>query len=523
MKIIIFLLIGLALPISLYGQFYSASSFLLQSGVVHGTERERHFSMRLQALGTDFSGYVVDQITDLYRNPAFFHRLERPLLFGELVRQQQIYRPLPISDPRAVVISSSIPASWVGQAKNLGVLLCGNYAKSPSQFGGAGEDFDSHFAEIDNREVRNNWAEAQLVWGFSFRKKFSAGLSYTYGINENRNDRETTESDYESQSFSGNTSTTETRQSSLGNNDHVDQSHILRFGLLWNGARGTSWDAVATLERFAANPKQVSQTLKNQRETASSPYEVLETVNQYEASQTAKLMATNVRLDFRYLNAANPTRTFVAQLGLGVAFFSSTDADDRLSYSRRYSATSSNTSELVSTQRLKQDATPDGFGLQVKGGLGWTFQRNNFLIAVAALGSYRRLKYDDTAREEYTVQYADGFSYTSPGRSYPYDYAFPQYRLALPLGAECQVTPKLHLRAGWVAEFRGTMYEASVREMDGESSIEETSRFSSHRLNFSTVTFGMGYQIFDRLRADLLNFGNLSQPKDWNLAVIYNF
>jgi hypothetical protein len=349
-------------------------------------------------------------------------------------------------------------------------------------------------------------------------------VSYTYGINEIRNFDESARTSYLRQTFfSGNTRTSETQRSAIDKNDHVDKSHTLRLGLLREGARDASWDAVATLEFLSANPARDSRSRNNRRESSSSPYAVSDTVTQNHYLRTAHLKATNIRLDLRYRNAANATRTFVAQLGVGMAFFSSEDKESSFYYYQTYRTTSSGASNFSRSSRYTLDAAPDGFGFQVKGGVGWTFQRNNFLFAVAALGSYRRLKYDDTAREEYAITTQSFPPFTYPALSIPYDHALAQYRLALPLGMEYQAAKGLHLRAGWVAQFRGAAIEGNSRAIDEDSSDEGASRLASYRLDVSTVTFGMGYQIFDRLRADLLNFGDLSKPQDWNLSVIYNF
>lgn len=525
MKITAVFLLAAALP--LQGQFFSASTSLLQSGIIHGTERERHFSMRMQAIGVDFSGYVADEITDLYRNPALLHRIERMALFGELVRQQQIARRLPIADARALVLSSSIPLGQIGEGKNLGVLLRGNYATSPLHTSEVEGYVNSYQAASTDRIDRDNWAEAQVMWSFPISGKFSAtrflaGVSYTYGINDSRNGLRESESNYLSESFfSGNTITEEERFSYDRDDDHTDKSHIFRLGLLWDRANDVSWDAIATLELFSAKPVLDLQQRQSLTENHSSPFFVYERFVEYDALQTAELKATNARLDLRYLNSAGEVKTFVAQLGGGLTFFSSEDRSEVLNSQRLYQAISSSTAEYSFSSRNTLSAAPGGFGFQVKGGLGWAFQQNNFLLAVAALGSYQRLKYDDVAHEEYTQLSVP--NYIPRARSFPYEHAFSQYRLALPLGAECAITQRLHLRAGWVAQFRGETRKGGASAIEEESSIEAGNRYGSHRLDISTVTFGMGYQVFDQLRADFLNFGNISLPREWNMSVSYNF
>ena len=521
MKNIFFFLAGLALPVSLHAQFYPASSALLQSGIIHGTERERHYSMRMQALGTDFSGYIDDGITDLYRNPVFFHRMQHGLLFGELVRQRRTSLRLPALDTRALVISSALPLSQAGRGSGMGLLLRGNYAKFPLHTENIRELPNSYSSDITSRENLNGWAEAQVAWGFSLFNQFSAGVSYTYGRNEGRDERESLEADYSNRSFSsGNTIVTESQNFSLQNLGHTDQSHILRFGLLREKASGSSWDAVTTVELFSATPERTLLDQNYERESINSPYLFDENVIWYDYSNTADLNSTNLRLDFRYRHSSSATRSMVVQLGAGVTWFSSEDSEIYWTDSRAYRATAFDTTDFAYSTRTMLAAAPGGFGFQMKGGLGWNFEQNNFLFAIATLASYQRLSYDDMAYEESLYERPPFPLFTN---SILYNFVSYQYRLALPLGMEYQTTKKLSLRAGWVALFRGETLEQSSNELGETGTREATSRTSSQRLDVSTVTFGMGYQIFDQLRADLLNFGNLSQPQDWSLSVIYSF
>ena len=517
-------LAALLLPISLHGQFSSASTALLQSGVVHGTEREQHLSMRIQALGTDFSGYIDDEITDLYRNPAFFHRLQHAVVFGELVRQRRSSPSLPVLDTRAMVFSSSFPLMRGGQKGSIGFLVSGNYASTPSQTANVSESANSYSSDLASREELGGWGEVQASWGFSLFDKFSAGMNYTYGRNEGRRNLESSEIDYMRTTFSsGNTLIMESQNALRDNLDHADASHILRFGILREGSNGKSWDAVTTIERFSAKPVQDLFSQSNDRESRSSPYLFEEDAARQDYSRTGDLQSTNWRLDFRYRRSPNATRSFVAQLGVGVSWFSSHDGERSSSYLQSYRATAFDSAETSYYSRNTLDATPDGFGFQVQGGAGWNIQQNNFLFALAALASYQDLSYQDEARGESRSGLMPSETFPLFLYSIPYDFVSSQYRLALPLGVEYRTMQKLSLRAGWVPVFRGETYEERSKRIGEADSREYDRRISSHRLDVSAVTFGMGYRVFNQLRADLLNFGNLSQIQDWSLSVIYNF
>jgi hypothetical protein len=62
------------------------STYVLQSGIVLGTGREQHLSMRVKGLGSDLSQIVDDHVTNLYRNPAYFGMQERTGVLGELIK-----------------------------------------------------------------------------------------------------------------------------------------------------------------------------------------------------------------------------------------------------------------------------------------------------------------------------------------------------------------------------------------------------------------------------------------------------
>jgi hypothetical protein len=279
---------------------------------------------------------------------------------------------------------------------------------------------------------------------------------------------------------------------------------------------------VTTVELLSVTPGWNRFDQRYERESNSSPYLIEESARRYENSSTADFTSTNLRVDFRYRRSSNTTSSFVAQLGAGMTWFSSKDVDIYLGYLRDYRASSFNTYEFSYSMRTTLEAAPGGFGSQVSGGVGWSFQQNNFLFAIAALARYQRSGYDDVAYSETKYERPPFPALSLYEYSVPYDFASSQYRVALPLGMEYQAR-KLSLRAGWVSAFRGETYEANSQRIDETNSRAAGNNFSSHRLDVSTVTVGMGYQILDQLRADLLNFGNLSEPQDWSVSVIYSF
>lgn len=530
MKRTVFFFILLLIPIPLYCQFFysnPSSSDFFNSGVVLGTERERHFSMRMEALGRDFSGFVKDQITDLYRNPVFFSKMKNPIFFGEVVRRVPAsgWSSLPVRNLSSGTTSTT--GIRLGYGKTFGLLLRGNYLNRPSNFSsnmpGGFYTFDNT-VDTKNREI---WTEAQIAMGFPLSEKLSCGVSYTFGMSEILDSYERTSNRCGNHlSFSNYDSTYDARQS-LRENYQKGKSHITRVGLLWNKAKGISWDFVATVELFSANIS-IEDNYQHIRDytyrsiNSSIFSSTSENFSLNKGLVSVDIEATNLHFDLHFLNSSNEMKTFAVQFGARVSSFSSDDRDDSFRYSESFHESSSDTSKNILSLSSNSVALPDGFGFQINGGTGWTFQLDDFLLAAAVLGNFRYLNY------EYDVhrQISDTSTTITPdttitlkayqdARSIHHDHKVTLYRIALPLGVEYQLIKNLCLRAGWVVQFLGSINK--------ETSTEKSSRVISNRLDYSTATFGIGYRISDKFIADLLNLGEIGRPRDWNLSLIFSF
>ena len=343
------LFLVLMMPSIIFAQTLPSVS-VLQSGIMLGTGRERHFSLRVEALGTDFDGIISDQITDLYRNPAFFDKIEHPLLFGELARPQYSYTPVvkvakpvirlesinqdsyPIYlvDPRSSTQlyypenSSSPIGIRFGYTGRFGIFVRGNYASSYRQQNN--QTIDSYppynqltFSQGDwTMETRSDWGDAQFSYAFSLAEHVSAGVSYTFGISENPNKAQSRNVSFRSLINPYYTDSTYSANRGFSNLTNRTTSHTIRSGLLWD-REGIMIDALGTLEFISADLSidqhseqayhDVSRSLRSPQYSISDRYTIQDFIT------SAGMKGTNIRIDTRYLNASDQTQSFTAQLG----------------------------------------------------------------------------------------------------------------------------------------------------------------------------------------------------------------
>lgn len=534
MKKYLLLSILLLMTTILHGQMRLSTSlpsdFLMQSGLVLGTERERQFSMRMEALGRDLSGIMADQITDLYRNPAFFGDMKTSLIFADVVRVT-----LPASSGS---LSSRVrPTSGfetgggtttglrLGYAKTFSVLVRGNYSSTPSRTSYNSQWIDTR---VDERQLedRQDWGEAQVAYGFSLGKNLKAGISYTYGTSEVLDALESFTTQIASRlSLSWYDSTYYTSQN-FRESTTTTNSHIGRFGLLSRAADGASWDAVATVEFLTAdvrgNTQEQYYRYNLDRLLDASRQSIYQDDRQNASSQRASINAVNMRLDAQVVKVCSPTRTFVAQLGLGIASLSSSDRVTSSETSNEFRQTTIDTSQFDRLSSSDVEAAPDGFGFQIRGSVGWNIHADRFSIVPALLAHFQRLSYDYVNRREIAERQSISLPDTaivlndiesSQTVSNKHEVLF--YRIAVPFGIEYRMSDKVDLRAGAVVELFGSINE--------KQSTENGFRLASHRLDFSTIQVGAGLKISEQLRAEVVTRSDIGQPYNWNVSAILNF
>jgi hypothetical protein len=536
------------IPVFSFAQIYTPTplypSQFLQSGAMLGTEQERHYSIRMDALGKDFSGTIEDQITDLYRNPAYFAKMENPVVMGELIRPYYSNEPPAkvrvtsnlfvngaYNTPENVGSSTGLRCAYLSQ---FGLLLRTTYNANTSATNNTTNGVDpwSYQGALYSDQTRSSngykstLSDIQLSYGFMFDNGVSAGVSYTFGsyISDNsygslsgasRVVPSTTTSSYDSL-WSG-------RGEIRTMADNLI-AHTFRFGVHW-GNTDNQVEAVGTVEMLNGTSEQVQSYNYESYEA----YRWTDTARLYlygrqrvEAGwSTEDIKGTNIRLDMRYHQPLPEGRTFTAQLGGGVAFFSS-DGTQRVVSQYVDTTSSFYTSGSSMLSRWTRITTPDGFGFQLNARVGWTFPVEQFLLAAGTIVNVGHIAFDYDAQRSQTDTLRQWFngsdslvralgSTSTPAHSS----SGLTLRVALPIAMEVEALKDFHIRAGWVPQY--------VRNVNEDISDENGFRKTSDNLDAMTMTFGLGYQIFQKLRVDMANYGDLAQPRSWNIAAQYNF
>jgi hypothetical protein len=509
-----------------------------------GTERERHYSLRMQALGGDFSGTIEDQITDAYRNPAYFAKMENPVVMGELVRPYYSTEPVVKArvNPNLLVNGAYNTPEYAGSSTGLrcaylsqfGLLLRTSYnaSTSASNNTSGGVDpwsYEGGFTSDQTRSSNDHKStlnDIQLSYGLKLNEGVSAGVSYTFGSYQS-NDAAGTLSGHNTfvprTSLGYSDSTWSGYDDATTMADNLD-SHTFRVGAHWEN-NGNQVEAIGTLEILKGTSKHVERHNYGSYEAYRSSDTARPYVNTRqrldEASSAEEIKGTNIRIDMRYHQPLAEGRTFTAQLGGGVAFFSSDGTQRELSQyldtSGSYYATG-----MSLLSRLTQIATPDGFGFQVNARIGWTFPLEPFFLAAGTTVNVGHIAFDYDAQRSQVDTLHRWFSgrdsllravasATKPAHSN----SVLILRIALPIAMEVEALKDFHIRAGWVPQY--------VRNVNKGNSDDNGFRKTSDNLDVATMTFGIGYQIVKRLRVDMANYGDLAQPRNWNIAAQYNF
>ena len=539
-------------PVISFGQisnvFPFAGSQLLQSGILLGTEHDRYYSLRMQALGGDLSGTIEDQTTDLYRNPAYFAKVASPFTFGELVRPNntQEYGPqlrtnpglyasgpyFPVRTPDDAGKSTGLRYAYIA---NIGILLRGNYHANSSETSSLSNGLSgySYYGSFYNAqsgtsmESQTSWGDVQFSYGWTAPSKIlTVGISYTFGLSEAKNTFNSFnrlnivsprgQPSYFDSTWSGN-------QDTRNIADHL-RSHTVRLGLRWDNP-DNQIEAIGSVEALNGTSEQVQ--LENTE--SFDGYRYMDTARLYvsyhgsfqDVRSTASMRGTNIRLDFRYHEPLEEGRTFTAQLGGSVAFFSSEDSQNNLSRSTDTSGQWYTQGTTLLTQ-LTRTGSPNGFGFQVNARTGWTLLFDPFLLAAATVVNASHLTYDYDApatQGDTLTQWSSGSASvirsSGENKTIGHSHSVLILRLAVPIALEVEALKELYIRAGWVPQY--------VRNVNKDDSNDNGFRNTSDNLDVTTMTFGVGYQILKKLRVDMVNYGDLAQPRSWNIAAQYTF
>ncbi len=301
-------------------------------------------------------------------------------------------------------------------------------------------------------------------------------------------------------------------------------SHTFRLGVHWEST-DNQVEAIGTVEILKGTSEQAARRHYGSYEA----YRSSDTARPYvyyrkrieEGWSTEDIKGTNIRLDVRYHQLLTEGRSFTAQLGGGVALFSS-DGTQRVVSQYVDTTGSYYTSGSSMLSRWTRTTTPDGFGFQVNARVGWTFPLEPFSLAAGTTVNVGHIAFDYDAQRSQMDTLHQWFSgrdsvvralgsVTMTGHSN----SVLILRIALPIAMEVEALKDFHVRAGWVPQY--------VRNVNKDNSDDNGFRRTSDNLDATTMTFGIGYQILERLRVDMANHGDLAQPRSWNIAAQYNF
>lgn len=471
-------------------KYTTTSEQFFLSGIVLGSEREKYYSSRLQGLGTELNGIVSDQISDVFRNPATIAQVQNPVLFSELVRISS-NRSSDFFDDNTLRFSSPI-GFRVGYINGFSIFLRGTYAQSTSDNHSNINDINFVSIQSYQSEEDQSLADAIIAYGISIGQHTDFGLSYAYGLNNYPS------TEYRNEVFGRRVESAVTRDT-LYDRLQIQQtivdknvSHIFSGGIVYQNDH-VAYDIVARLEFLSAT---ISRDVFDDNVRFSESESLMtSTIIQklYTSTQLSKYGA-NIRskvvsLQGRRSIELNSKARFTTDLTLSLNWSSSDDIlrAEQQRYSKVDTAVSTffyNVNDLLSIT---------GNGLRVKGRIGWEFRKESFLFGFGPLLSFERIFFYNAS--------------STNKRS--------RLRMAIPLGFEHELLKNFHIRGGWVAQ-----YTRIISEIVSSTS---TTKNTNDRFDYLTVTFGMGAQVSENLRADFVNFGNISEPRSWNISATYTF
>jgi hypothetical protein len=482
----------------------------------------------MEALGRDFSGYISDQLTDLYRNPSYFSKVTKPFLLGEIYKA---------------------PNFKIGYNGKFGILVRGNFSNSKKDDGKTDDGLLNNIYSIEetkNYSTRNDrWFDTQILYGAQFSNKISYGFGYTFGYNQypsnllNVNKTETIESEqYSSYSYYRRTSSNNKTDQSTTDNT---MNHILRTGVIWD-LENYTLDGLLTLEYQTSENTRESyhnwhyKTIRNQSYLSGQNTFDMEMQDRLESDfKSYDLDVYNLKLDLLYKENTQTNAPFIAHAGIGFTHFESKDnisSGEQSTYLDESSGYTYNDTSL--RYSLNQDdyyTLPNGYAFQIKGGIVWNFQHNDFLFALGPTIKfwYNSYKYNvhNTIVDSETISYSSPETTivekgTSESNIYRYTTNLSRLRVSIPLCVEYEAYTDLFFRSGWVVNY--VFNDKNINGIEYYSqSTSEFSHSSSGGFDYSTVTFGFGYKPITNLEVDVITSDNIFSPRSWYFSVVYRY
>ncbi len=558
----------------------------LRSGILTGSERDRYYSMRMYSLGLGFQGLIEDQLTDLYRNPAYFNKNEEKLIWGDVVRgtlgsktlsssgtgtpiqRAPIYyayneyvteENVPEYDTRIYYypptyggnLSSYRPPAAVttnatgvrfGYASHFGILARGNHTGSISQINSETEGLGSYYDYQRQKYYGtstndNNGLDIQLSYGLSLSHDVSFGLSYTLAYDESPGE-DIYNSLYSNNSTYNNYSSDSSWNENVSNQTIARKmaSHIFKAGLLYE-SDASSFEAIATLDLSSADygyglsSANHSASIYRYYYNVGYPEEYANISRHQSTSLTDvhdafSASVSTVRLDFRYFNESEKNQTFSARLGFGVGFISADETAGGTSYYQN-SNSYQNQTPPIQTYGNNQSAL-FSYGLKPTGD---GFQVNTGVAWGFHVNNWYLLIGGTAYATHNSFDFDDNQSVANQTTQYNYDTIShatsydhnSAYHHTYSIGT-IQIALPIGVEYEIVKDcFARLGWELSyLRKVDKDQTSENGHRTVSDRINTPTVTLGLGVKIIDDLHVDFLSIGDFTTPTNWNLHIMYS-
>lgn len=289
-------------------------------------------------------------------------------------------------------------------------------------------------------------------------------------------------------------------------------------------SQSSSWEGILTVEhlRTPYEANEIGRAFEYHYYGSSNYVGISRTDGNRLVSQNASSRATNIGLEILYGERLGESDQLRASLGGRFAFFSSDDRLPDRQAGMEYYMSTWDTSTRIRSVLNETTGTPDGSGFRLAATAGRTVSWNSFMVTIGALAQFDLLKfgYDLQWRGWDSTRFVHSSGTTQhnlgpDARTVRYDHTVLNLRAAVPIGLEYEVVQNMHLRAGWMLQF--------THRLEKQESLEQARRYVVDDIDPSSVTFGMGFRIFENLRADFVNVGDLSQPREWNVSAYYEF
>ncbi len=539
---VLFISMLLIVPLQVKGQYYNivSSEQYLRSGIILGSERETYQSYRVYTLGSDFANFIDDDISDLYRNPANFNTMKRAIVFGEYEGNFQksstsLSKYFYGSGQYPLYNSNPAKGLRVGYADNWGLMIRVKHASSDdnstkTKYPSPTPSYDIPVYFRDETDTWKNFvSDVHFSYAFPLKENTSLGFDYTFSFDESPTGRNSQRVEFDIRDYTNSIDSAYYDDYSNNTVSNKNVSHIFRSGLSW-GLDNKLLDVVTAVElqseEISSNYENLSYRWSN---THRSDY-VRDSYTEDNRVQmnlgTVDIQATILKLNLRYRNRLSETNAFIAHFGIGVSLFSSDDVhnyDNKSKYiSELITDTSYSHAIKLSRDITVKNASPDGTGLTVNGGIVWNLSLNDAKLFIGSVWDFARFGYnyyEQWLREDTSIFIMPDTTINNRQYKYSnndsYRKTYGILRAAIPVAIEYEVVENFQIRGGWKIEY--------LMATDNNSSSFLYGSGTTGKMVSSTPTIGFGWQVVQGLYADFINTGSITEANDWVVALQYKY